>query len=300
MDLAAITPTGQYGEVTRKDLQAHLDQAGPAAQAAPSAPAAAEQDDVAEAFDPPVGPASFLSLSDTADRGFTEDIQRIPVRGVRKMTATAMVDSAFSAPHVSVFKQIDATATMELVQNLRKRRDFQDIKVTPLLVVAKACIYALERNRSVNASWTDEEILVKNFVNLGIAAATPRGLIVPNIKGAHAMGLRDLALAINDLTLTARNGRTKHADTLQGTFTITNVGSLGVDTGTPIINPGEVGILAFGSIRQKPWVVDGELAVRWVTTVGGSFDHRVVDGDLAARFIADVASVLEDPLLLLG
>ena len=140
---------------------------------------------------------------------------------------------------------------------------------------------------------------MRHYVNLGIAAATPRGLLVPNIKDAQAMNTRELAKALENLTLTAREGKTSPADQAGGTFTITNIGVFGVDAGTPIINPGEAGIIALGAIRQKPWVVDGEVRPRWVTTVSGSFDHRVVDGDGISRFIADVASVLEEPALLL-
>ncbi|GAA1349721.1 dihydrolipoamide acetyltransferase family protein [Falsarthrobacter nasiphocae] len=295
VDLADCTPTGLRGEVTRKDLEDFIAQRD--AEDAPKIKVPLSGIEIGTA-------AAIARQAHEGgpgfSRGFTGDVERVPVRSVRKMTAAAMVDSAFTAPHVTVFKEVDATATMELVQRLKKRRDFEGIKISPLLIVAKAVIYALERNRTVNSMWAGEEILVKNFVNLGIAAATPRGLMVPNIKNVHEMGLRELAIAINTLILTAREGRTRPAEMQQGTFTITNIGSLGLDSGTPIINPGEAAILAFGTIRQKPWVVDGEIKPRWVTTVGGSFDHRIVDGDVAAQFTVDVASVLEDPLLLLS
>jgi pyruvate dehydrogenase E2 component (dihydrolipoamide acetyltransferase) len=143
------------------------------------------------------------------------------------------------------------------------------------------------------------EIHVKHYMNLGIAAATPRGLMVPNIKDAQDLSLKELALALNHLATTARAGKTQPAEMQGGTLTITNIGALGIDTGTPIINPGEVAIVAFGTIKQKPWVLDGEVIPRWITTLGGSFDHRVVDGDLSARFMADVAAILEEPALLL-
>jgi pyruvate dehydrogenase E2 component (dihydrolipoamide acetyltransferase) len=225
--------------------------------------------------------------------------ERIPVKGVRKAIATAMVKSAFTAPHVSIFVDVDATRTMEFVKRLKNSVDFAGVKVTPLLVMAKAMIWAVRRNPMVNSTWTDSEIIVHNFVNLGIAAATPRGLIVPNIKSAHEMSLLQLAQAIEQLASTARDGKTTPAEMQDGTITITNVGVFGVDTGTPILNPGEVAIVALGSIRKKPWVVDDEIAVRQVTTIGATFDHRVVDGDVASRFVADVASVIEEPALLL-
>jgi pyruvate dehydrogenase E2 component (dihydrolipoamide acetyltransferase) len=165
--------------------------------------------------------------------------------------------------------------------------------------MARAVIWAVRRNPSVNSTWTDTEIVVHHYVNLGIAAATPRGLIVPNVKDAQALSMRALAGALEHLVVTARDGKTQPADMADGTITITNLGSYGMDTGTPILNPGEVAIVALGTIRQKPWVVDGEVVPRFVTTVGASFDHRVVDGDVASRFLADVASVMEEPALLL-
>lgn len=224
---------------------------------------------------------------------------RIPVKGVRKAIAQAMVQSAYSAPHVSVFVDVDATRTMEYVKRLKAAPEFAGVKVSPMLIMAKAMIWAVRRNPTVNAQWTDDEIIVKHYVNLGIAAATPRGLIVPNIKDADRMTLLELATALDKLTATAREGRTQPAEMQGGTITITNIGVFGMDTGTPILNPGEVGIVALGTIKPKPWVVDGEVRPRMVTTVGASFDHRVVDGDVASRFVADVASVLEEPALLL-
>jgi pyruvate dehydrogenase E2 component (dihydrolipoamide acetyltransferase) len=200
---------------------------------------------------------------------------------------------------VSVFVDIDATRTMEFVKRLKNSTDFAGVRVSPLLIMAKAVIWAVRRNPTVNSSWTEQEIIVRHYVNLGIAAATPRGLIVPNIKDAQELSLLDLAKSLEQLTLTARDGKTQPAQMANGTITITNLGSYGMDTGTPIINPGEASIVALGSIRQKPWVVDGQVLPRFVTTVGASFDHRIVDGDVASRFVADLASVLEEPALLL-
>jgi 2-oxoisovalerate dehydrogenase E2 component (dihydrolipoyl transacylase) len=225
--------------------------------------------------------------------------ERIPVKGVRKAIASAMVASAFTAPHVSVFVDVDASRTMEFVKRLKNSPDFTGVKVSPLLIVAKAIIWSVRRNPTVNSAWTDKEIIVRHYVNLGIAAATPRGLIVPNVKDAQNLSLLELATALEQLTITARDGKTTPADMSDGTITITNLGSFGMDTGTPILNPGEVAIVALGTIKQKPWVVEGEVRSRFVTTLGASFDHRVVDGDVASRFLADVASVVEEPALLL-
>lgn len=281
IDLADVVPTGARGEVTREDLVSYQ----------------AQRDAEVDKAD------TFWGKS---GRPQEQRIERIPVKGVRKATAKAMVESAFAAPHVSIFVDVDASRTMEFVKRLKVSRDFEGIKVSPLLILAKAVIWAAARNPSVNATWVDSadgsdtaEIHVKHFMNLGIAAATPRGLMVPNIKNAQDLSLKELALALNDLATTARAGKTQPAQMQGGTLTVTNIGALGIDTGTPIINPGEVAIVAFGTIKQKPWVLDGEVIPRWITTLGGSFDHRVVDGDLSARFMADVAAILEEPALLL-
>lgn len=277
IDLADVSPTGLRGEVTKKDLLSYQDQR------------AAEQDGAGTFW----APAKGSGLADDPR------VERIKVKGVRKATAKAMVESAFSAPHVSIFVDVDASRTMEFVKRLKVSRDFEGIKVSPLLILAKAVIWAAARNPSVNATWTGDEIIVKHFMNLGIAAATPRGLMVPNIKDAQNLSLKELAIALNELATTARAGKTQPADMQGGSLTVTNIGALGIDTGTPIINPGEVAIVAFGTIKQKPWVLDGEVIPRWITTLGGSFDHRVVDGDLSARFMADVAAIMEEPALLL-
>ena len=218
------------------------------------------------------------------------------------MTAQAMVTSAFTAPHVTEFLQVDATATMEAVKRLRTLPEFADVKVSPLLLVAKAVLTAAKRHPMINSAWDEaaQEIVVKHYVNLGIAAATPRGLVVPNIKNAHQLSLPDLAEHLARLAETARAGRTQPPEMAGGTITITNVGVFGVDAGTPILNPGETAVLAFGQIRDQPWVVDGQLAVRKVTTLSLSFDHRVVDGELGSLFLRDVGAMLEDPLRVLA
>ncbi len=222
---------------------------------------------------------------------------RVPVRSVRKRTAEAMVTSAFTAPHVTVFHTVDVTRTMKLVEKLRADREFADVRVTPLLIAAKALLLAVRRHPEINASWDEDaqEIVYKHYVNLGIAAATPRGLIVPNIKDAHRLGLLGLARGLADLTANARSGKTTPADNADGTITITNVGVFGIDTGTPILNPGEAAILAFGAIRLQPWVHKGKIKQRYVTQLALSFDHRLVDGELGSRLLADVAAVLQDP-----
>ena len=220
---------------------------------------------------------------------------------MRKATADAMVRSAFTAPHVTEWVTCDVTATMELVERLRDRREFRGVKISPLLVVAKAVCVALSRVPQLNAYWDEaaQEIATLHYVNLGIAAATPRGLVVPNLKGADAMTLLEMAEAINAMVSTARDGRTTPADMAGGTFTITNVGTFGVDAGTPIVNPGEAGILCVGQIARRPWVVgsgrDERIEPRWVTTLAVSFDHRLVDGEQGSVFLSTVAQILTDP-----
>ena len=274
VDLRDLTPTGPLGRLTREDVLG----------ADAASPDAASPD-----------PASLDAAASTSAEAARET--RVPVKGVRRATAEAMVASAFTAPHVTEFVTVDVTRTMKLLERLRGHRDFADVKVSPLLLVAKALLMAVRRNPGVNASWdaASGEIVVKHYVNLGIAAATPRGLVVPNVKDADAMSLHELAVAFGELVATAREGRTQPEQMAGGTISITNVGVFGVDTGTPILPPGEAAILAFGAVRAKPWVHKGTVVPRQVTTLALSFDHRMVDGDLGSRFLADIAAVLERP-----
>ncbi|MBO0846610.1 MAG: 2-oxo acid dehydrogenase subunit E2 [Nocardioides sp.] len=270
VDLTSLTGTGPHGTVTRDDVQAASSGAG--------------------GFE-----TGAERLTQRPSDGARET--REPIKGLRRMMGQAMVESAFSAPHVTEWVTIDATRTMEFVQRLKERRDFRDVRVSPLLVLARAVMLAMRRTPEINSWWDDagQEVVYKHYVNLGIAAATPRGLVVPNIKDAERMSLLELAGALNALVETARSGKTQPAEMSGGTFTITNVGVFGVDSGTPIINPGESAILAFGAIRKQPWVVGDDVVPRMVTTLALSFDHRHVDGEKGSRFLADVAGILEDP-----
>ncbi|MEV6016472.1 MULTISPECIES: dihydrolipoamide acetyltransferase family protein [unclassified Streptomyces] len=285
VDLATVTPSGPDGIITREDVHAA---AAPAPAPAPvAAPAPAAQAPARVQPQAPAPAASFDGARET----------RIPVKGVRKATATAMVGSAFTAPHVTEFVTVDVTRTMRLVEELKQDKDMQGLRVNPLLLIAKALLVAIKRNPDVNASWDEanQEIVQKHYVNLGIAAATPRGLIVPNIKDAHTKTLPQLAESLGELVATAREGKTSPAAMQGGTVTITNVGVFGVDTGTPILNPGESAILAVGAIKLQPWVHKGKVKPRQVTTLALSFDHRLVDGALGSQVLADTAAVLEQP-----
>jgi 2-oxoisovalerate dehydrogenase E2 component (dihydrolipoyl transacylase) len=228
--------------------------------------------------------------------------ERIPVRGVRKHMAAAMVSSAFTAPHVTEFLQVDATETMAAVRRVRELPEFAELRPSPLLFVARALLTAVRRHPLINSSWdaAAEEIVVKHYVNLGIAVAAERGLIVPNVKNAHEMSLPELARSLQALTETGRAGKATPADLAGGTITITNVGVFGVDAGTPILTPGETAILAFGQVKDAPWVVDGQLAVRKACTLSLSFDHRVVDGELGSAVLRDVGTMLTDPVRMLA
>lgn len=222
---------------------------------------------------------------------------RIPIRGVRKHTAAAMVESAFTAPHVTVFHTVDVTATMDLIASLRGDRSLSEHRIGPLAVVAKAACLALSRTPGLNARWDESagEIVQFGYVDLGIAAATERGLIVPHIRDAESLTLTELADAVASLAVTAREGRTSPVELAGGTFSISNIGVFGIDAGTPILPPGQSGILAVGAVRRLPWEYRGEIALRQVMTLSLSFDHRIVDGAEGARFLKDVADVLEEP-----
>ncbi|MFJ1808884.1 MULTISPECIES: dihydrolipoamide acetyltransferase family protein [unclassified Streptomyces] len=284
VDLATVVPSGPDGIITREDVHAAAAPAAPAVSAAPAAGPATQAPVTASASVP-------VPSYDTARE------TRVPVKGVRKATAAAMVGSAFTAPHVTEFVTLDVTRTLKLVEELKRDKDMQGLRVNPLLLIARALLVAIKRNPEINASWDEaaQEIVVKHYVNLGIAAATPRGLLVPNIKDAQAKTLPQLAESLSELVSTAREGRTSPAAMQGGTVTITNVGVFGVDTGTPILNPGESAILAIGAIKLQPWVHKGKVKPRQVTTLALSFDHRLVDGELGSRVLADVAAILEQP-----
>ncbi|WP_461163361.1 dihydrolipoamide acetyltransferase family protein [Arthrobacter sp. R4-81] len=282
VELESVTGTGPGGLITRDDVRNFV--------GGGDLPAAAHA----------LSAASYARES-AAEQGGEREV-RTPIKGARKFTAAAMVSSAFTAPHATEFLTVDVTPSMELLSRLKESRAFAGYKLTPLTLVAKALLIALKRNPSLNTHWDEDaqEIVQFNYVNLGIAAATPRGLTVPNIKDAHSLTLAELSAALTELTDMAREGKTRPADLSGGTISITNIGVFGIDAGTPILNPGEAAILAMGAVRRMPWEYQGEVALRQMMTLSLSFDHRLVDGEQGSRFLADVGSILSDPGIVLA
>jgi pyruvate dehydrogenase E2 component (dihydrolipoamide acetyltransferase) len=331
VDLAMVTGSGPAGTITRLDVEtAAAGTATPAATPAPApapAPAPVPTADGGRTTDGTPGAAAGGSTEDhprpTGVAGQVGQVGqvglippgavfdpatrtwRVAVSGVRRATARAMVASAFTAPQVTEFLAADLTATLAARDRLSARPEFAGVKVTPLLFTARALLVAIRRHPMINSSWVeaehgDQRIVVHEAVNLGIAVASPRGLLVPNIPDAGRLGFAELAHALQNLASQARSGRSTPADLSGGTITITNVGVFGVDSGTPILNPGEAAILALGAVRPAPWVHEGNLAVRTVGQLSLSFDHRLVDGELGSAVLADVAAMLTDPTLLLA
>jgi pyruvate dehydrogenase E2 component (dihydrolipoamide acetyltransferase) len=281
VDLEAVTGTGEHGLITRDDVLNFV--GGGDLPTAVQEPAGAPQ------------AAGFVQAGGERET-------RTPIKGVRKFTAAAMVASAFTAPHVTEFLTVDVTPTMELLARLKASRAFAGYKLTPLTLVSKAVLIALRNHPTLNARWDEanQEIVQFNYVNLGIAAATPRGLTVPNIKDADRMSLMDLSSALTELTDTARAGKTSPEALSGGTISITNIGVFGIDAGTPILNPGEAAILALGAVRKMPWEYKDEVALRQVMTLSLSFDHRLVDGEQGSRFLQDLGTMLADPGMVLA
>ncbi|HYI33150.1 MAG TPA: dihydrolipoamide acetyltransferase family protein [Glaciibacter sp.] len=281
VDLTTIDGTGADGLITRDDVLAH----------------STERTDQQQ----PEHARNGIRAGAPGQEAEAERVTRSPIKGVRKLTAAAMVQSAFTAPHATEFLTVDVTPTVELLESLKTQRSFAGAKIGILAVVAKALCIAVARNPSVNTRWDDAagEIIQYNYVNLGIAAATPRGLLVPNIKDADAMTLVDLAVALTALTEAARAGTTSQEALSGGTISITNIGVFGIDAGTPILNPGEAAILAMGAVRRQPWEYRGEVALRSVMTLSLSFDHRLVDGEQGSKFLADIGAILANPGMVL-
>jgi 2-oxoisovalerate dehydrogenase E2 component (dihydrolipoyl transacylase) len=294
VDLAGVSGSGKDGRVTREDVDRAAAEGSGEPQGGAPVSREPERPVAPAATAPAAQPPAVVRLP----RDRTEE--RVPVRGTRKAIAAAMVASKFTIPHVTEFLTVDATSLVALRDRLRALPAAADAHLTPLAIVAKALCAAVRGYPLMNSSWDAQagEIVVKGWVNLGIATDTPSGLLVPNVKDADTLGILDLAREIARVSGLARERRASPADLTGGTITITNVGGFGVETGTPVINLPECAILATGLIAPRPWVVDGELAVRQLMTCSVSFDHRIVDGAYAARFLAHLRDLLEEPALL--
>jgi pyruvate dehydrogenase E2 component (dihydrolipoamide acetyltransferase) len=273
VDLGEVEGHGPGGIITREDLAAHL-----------------------------AGATTLPDATSLAAAPVPGRETRAPVRGIQKHMAEAMVRSVATAPQACVFLTLDVTASTELIERLRQNRHFEGAHVTMLTLAARAVLLALRDHAALNSSWDEAtaEVVTKHYVNLGIAVAGPHGLVVPNIKDAQDLTLRDLAAALSDLTARARAARSTTADLSGGTFTITNVGVFGVDAGVPLLNPGEAAIVALGAVQRRPWEHDGDVALRDVVTLSLAFDHRLVDGQGAAHFLAAVGEILSDPTNLIA
>lgn len=310
VDLGSVVGTGPEGTITRRDVEAAL-----AFQRLESEPRQGRVVNDQSTFQQPRSDSSTtgggfpgghrFGAGEAFDPFEGRAERRVPIRGVRKATAENLVRSVNTHVHVTEWVTVDVTGTMEFVETLKQRREFTGLRISPLLVYAKAICLALGRNPELNSSWDEQrqEIVYYRDVNLGIAAATPRGLMVPNIKGASRLSLLELSQAINELVQVARDGKLQPADHTGGTFTITNVGVFGIDAGTPIINGDESAIFCMGAIQRRPWVVgegsEERIEPRWVTTLAIAFDHRIIDGEQGSRFLHDVASILAEPALAL-
>lgn len=283
VEIDTLAGSGPGGRVTREDVMAAAQGGAPAAaQPAPVAPAAA----------PAVSRAAVAPGSE----------ERIPVRAIRRSIAEKMVRSYTQIPHVTEWLQIDATEMMKLRKDLSASPEAEGGKISPLPILVKALIAAIRKYPLVNSSWDDEtnEIVVKHYYHVGIAADTDRGLLVPVIRNADQLNVFDISSEVVRLATAARDHSIGPNELTGSTITITNVGSFGMDSGTPIINHPEASILATGVIASRPWVVDGEIVPRDIMTLGLSFDHRIIDGAYAGRFLRYLGDLVEKPARLFG
>jgi 2-oxoglutarate dehydrogenase E2 component (dihydrolipoamide succinyltransferase) len=225
---------------------------------------------------------------------------RKPLEGVRKLIADHMVKSKHTSPHVTTFEEIDFTELVAYRNSVKEEfKVTYGAGLTFMPFIIKAATTALKEYPKINASITDKEIIYKNYCNIGIAVAREDGLIVPVIKDADKKTIVELAVEINQLGLKARNNGLRPDDVSDGTLTITNAGMFGATASTPIINQPQVAIIGVHAIVKRPWVVDGQIVIRDISTFGMSFDHRLIDGHTAVQFLHQVHEYLADPKKLL-
>lgn len=300
VQLTVVPGTGKLGRITREDVDRFVAGGAVAAPAPTAAPEAVQAPVAAEA---PVATgvtqaAAAPTVHYTSQAGEVEE--RVALKGIRKAIAKAMVKSAYTAPHVTIFDEVDVTALVAMRKDAKPLAEERGVKLTYLPMIVKAVVAGLKKFPELNASIDDEkqEIIYKKYYNIGIAASTDEGLLVPVVKAADRKSIFEIAGEISDLAKKARE-RKASADELKGsTFSITNIGSAGGMFFTPIINYPEVAILGVGRISEKPIVKNGEIVVGQMLHLSLSFDHRLVDGEPAQRFVNYVKQLLENPTLL--
>ncbi len=311
LDPADVAPTGKEGLVTVDDVMRAVEsrsrQAGftlgqipppplptsatPTSQSATGAPPAAE----------PPKPRVTVEIPTFEPLPEGQRETRLPLKGVRKMISDHMVKSVRTSPHVTTFEDLDLTELVAFRKRLKKEfMDTYGVNITYMPFIVKAVCLALHEFPLLNASMTESEIILKNYYNIGIAVAREEGLIVPVIKDADKKTIVELAVEMSQLGEKARENRLTPDDVSGGTFSLTNAGMFGATASTPIINQPQVAILGIHAIVKKPWVVNGEIVVRDISTFGLSFDHRLIDGHVAVQFLHRVHEYLSDiPKMLL-
>ncbi|MGH2784436.1 MAG: dihydrolipoamide acetyltransferase family protein [Actinomycetota bacterium] len=283
VDIDTLNGSGKDGRVTREDVMAASD----------------------GGVEKPAAVASVTSIQPAQRRAAAAQgplEERIPVRSIRRTIAERMVRSYSEIPHVAEWLQVDATELMRLRADLTASPEAEGSKISPLPVLMKALVAALRKHPLVNSSWDAErnEIVVKHAYHIGIATDTERGLLVPVVRDADQLSVFEIAREVARLAAGARDGTITAAELSGSTITITNVGSFGMESGTPIINFPEAAILATGAIAKRPWVVGDQIAVRDVMTLALSFDHRIIDGAEAGRFLRYLGDLIEKPARLFG
>ncbi|WP_214875348.1 dihydrolipoamide acetyltransferase family protein [Exiguobacterium sp. CH10] len=289
VDIREVNGSGDNGRVLKEDIDAFAN------GEAPSAEATTEKTDS-------VAPAAAAKTEIKPYESATPELEtREKIRGIRKAISKAMVNSKHTAPHVTLMDEVDVTKLVALRKDFKQVAADQGVKLTYLPFVVKALTAAAKAFPTINASIDDvnEEIVYKNYYNIGIAADTDNGLVVPVVKDADRKSIYALATNINELAGKAREGKLAGEDMKGGSITITNIGSAGGQWFTPVINHPEVAILGIGRIAEKAVVKNGEIVAAPVLALSFSFDHRLIDGATAQNALNMVKRLLEDPALLM-
>ncbi|MCP3773914.1 2-oxo acid dehydrogenase subunit E2 [Paenibacillus sp. MZ04-78.2] len=285
VNIAEVTATGKNGRVTREDVHGFTPGAAPKAAEASAAAAPA---------------ASAATPSAAAPVSGDREEERVPLKGIRKAIANAMVKSAYTAPHVTLMDEVDVTRLVTLREKAKPVAEKKGVKLTYLPFIVKALVAAARQFPAMNAMIDEEkqEIVYKKYYHIGIATDTDNGLIVPVIQDADRKNIWTIAAAIKDLAVRGREGKLGPSELKGSTLTITNIGSAGGMFFTPIINFPEVAILGTGRISEKPVVKNGEIVIAPVMALSLSFDHRIIDGATAQNFMNYIKQLLADPELL--